>query len=220
MDAIVSSLQLFPPSDSARISLLASSYSTRCPSLKSTMEAARPFASIQLACEYLCIDIDSSTLIKKSCTSKKNYSTVLRTMRSVVSDENGHGDDKVSVDGLCEKFGLKKPTQYPACKGKLETAAGVLALAVALKTKLTLVQVADYVGLGNEVLRRATQTFEATNKELLESIRKQGRDKLAFHELSQKIRPKEELERETEELFAYLRTRIGINSMFAEASIV
>lgn len=137
-----------------------------------------------------------------------------------MSDEGVHGDDKVSVDGLCERFGLKKPAQYPECKGKLEAAAAVLALATVLKSKLTLIQVADHVGLGNEVLKRATQTFETTNKELLEGIRKQGKDKMAFHEHSQKIRPKEELEKETEELFAYLRTRIGINSMFTETSIV
>ena len=220
MDAIVSSIQLLSPSDSTRVSLLASSYSARCPSLKSTMEMARPFASIQLACEYLCIEIDNNLLIRKSCVSKKNYSMVLRAMRSVVSEDNAQGNDKVSVDGLCEKFGLKKPVQYPGCSGKLEAAAAVLALATAVKSKLTLTQVADYVGLGNEVLKKATHTFEAENKELLESIKKQGKEKVALQDLAQKIRPMEELEKETKELFAYLKTRMGINSMFADASVV
>ena len=33
----------------------------------------------------------------------------LRMMRSVVSEEV-YKQDKVSVDGLCEKFGLRKPS--------------------------------------------------------------------------------------------------------------
>ena len=181
------------------------------------MEAARPFVSIQLACEHLCIDMDNDALVKRSCVSKRNYSTVLRMMRSVVSDENVQ--DKLTVEALCEKFGLRKPSGYPEGKGKLEVAAAVLALANALKSKVTLVQVADHVGLGIEVLRRATQAFEDANGTLLEGIRKQGRERQAIQEVAQRIRPREELEGEMEELFAYLRTRIGINSMLADAFV-
>lgn len=292
MDALVASLRLGP--DPAAIASLAGSYSRKCPPLKPSLEQARPFAAIELACRHLSATVERGALVKQACVSAKAYSSVLRVMTgaigatSAVADGRQRGEnvsviidrragagnassvnrafdastvrdllpsmiaEKLDVRSMCSHFGCEPAFCMPfiaeVCMSQNHDSIHVQAAAfyvaanalrlrhkqTAEKTgKISMKEVADYAGVGGEVLKRCIADVEGAFKERIAELRKEARStrplskgtalsnreacsanqsEMAKAEVSER---RAEIDAERDRLFAFLRTQCGIghNSM-------
>lgn len=302
MDALVASLNLGP--SPTAIASLASSYSRKCPPLKPSLEQARPFAAIELACRHLNATVDRGALVKHACVSAKVYSNALRVMTgaigttslaatlssgqkgdnvSVIIDRRaGVGNNASSVNhafdvsaardllpamvtrkldiwSMCSHFSCESAycipfvTEVRKSQSNVDDiptqAAAFYIVANALKlrhkytanktSRIGLKEVADYAGVGGEVLKRCIADIESAFTERIAELKKEARSVKPLSKgtvspnreacsagqnnttSSRVSERRAEIDAERDRLFVFLRTQCGIghNSMVMKTQV-